>query len=404
MRINRATIRHLPIVLCIVATATSCGQQLSTRQDQPSSSPSPTPATTVSPSPEAAASKAPLFAVLEVRRRGVPANTSAWPDTIALANSQGYAVARASFSPRSGGPQIFDAAVVGQPQAVVAAGAVYYADSLGVIRRLDPSGSVRQVAKFALTSNDQEISLAVSPDGTQLIAARLTFPHLIANPSPGPNEGPVTPVGNWVLELLKAESGTQAVTTLGRWQAPATTFPNGPGAFTNLVIVGWDSGGPIALVGSEVGTQQGFPGERFFGGHLAHLDGSGKAGLTIGGADCSPESLPVANRVTSLSIGSSVVVSVRSLDGTVLRNLPDAASVGVLSADGGRVATQGRIVTVASGASLSVPTTFTPTIWLDGSTLIGSMPDFTTVAALRLLPSVRLENWGFSGQVVGVVD
>jgi hypothetical protein len=98
------------------------------------------------------------------------------------------------------------------------------------------------------------------------------------------------------------------------------------------------------------------------------------------------------------------VVSVRSLDGTVLRNLPDAASVGVLSADGGRVATQGRIVTVASGASLSVPTTFTPTIWLDGSTLIGSMPDFTTVAALRLLPSVRLENWGFSGQVVGVVD
>jgi len=43
----------------------------------------------------------------------------------------------------------------------VAAGAVYYSDGSGVVRRLDPTGKIATVATFPLTSAAQTLSFAV---------------------------------------------------------------------------------------------------------------------------------------------------------------------------------------------------------------------------------------------------
>lgn len=189
-----------------VALVSACGSNSAARHGSSVSSPPANP--TAQATASTTAIPAPLFAVLETRRAGAQ-----WyqpHDTIAIANSQGYAVARASFSPRSV-PQQFDAATVMQPEAYVAAGAVYYADGSGVVRRLDPTGKVASVATFPLMSPEQELSFAVSPDGSQLMAARLNFPRLVGTPPP-------TPTGGWSLDIMKAAAGG-TTTQVQHWQA-----------------------------------------------------------------------------------------------------------------------------------------------------------------------------------------
>src|ERR1700681_1928814 len=151
----------------------ACGSNSAATHASSSSSPATTASGGASTSTTANAS--PLFAVLETRRAGAQGNQA--HDTVAIANSQGYAVAKASFTPRAV-PQQFGAATVMQPEAYLAAGAVYYSDGGGVVCRLDQPVKGATVAPFRLTSADQELSSGVSPDGTQLMPARLTFPKL----------------------------------------------------------------------------------------------------------------------------------------------------------------------------------------------------------------------------------
>lgn len=341
---------------------------------------------------------APLFAVLETRRAG--AQWSQPHDTIAIANSNGYAVARASFAPRSV-PQQFDAATVMQPEAYVAAGAVYYADGSGIVRRLDPTGKVTSVATFPLTSAEQELSFSVSPDGSQLMAARLTFPKLVGTPPP-------TPTGSWSLDIMRAAAGG-ATTQVQHWQAGPTSYPGSAGGFTTIFVVGWDSGGPIGLIGANFGTQQGqFDGQRFFGGRLAYLDATGHVGATIGGADCSPFAPPTAGHVICANnSGQSISVSVRGVDGHEIwsgqaPNPPSGFGGGfVLSPDGQRLAMDGEVLTLASGATVSLPSSFTPGTWLGTTDLIGTTQGGQSVAVVHLFAPSSLEDWRFSGQIIG---
>jgi len=345
-----------------------------------------------------------MFAVLETRRVCTQGCNQAH-DLVAIANADGYAVAKATFSPRSV-PPLFDAATVLQPEAYVAAGAVYYADASGVVRRLDPTGKIGSVATFPLTSPQQELSFAVSPDGSQLLAARLTFPKLVY-PSSGP---PPTQSGNWVLDIMKASSGG-AATQIQHWQAGPNSYPGSPGGFTTVFVVGWDSTGPIGLVGANFGTQQGqFGGQRFFGGRLAHLSVDGRPSATIGGPDCQPFATPSAGRVICAeNSGQAVTVSVRGLDGHPIwsgqRSNPANTALGVggfvLSPDGQRLAMDGEVLTLASGAIVSLPPAFTPAAWLGTTDLIGTTQGGQSLAVVHMSGAPSLENWGFSGLVVG---
>jgi hypothetical protein len=342
-----------------------------------------------------------MFAVLETKRSG--AQNFQTHDTIAIAGADGFAVARASFMPRSI-PPIFDAATVVQPEAYVAAGAVYYVDGGGVVRRIDPSGTVRAVTTFPLTSPEQELSFAVSPDGQQLMAARLTFPKL-TTPSSGP---PPTPTGNWVLDVLKASAGG-AATQVQHLQAPPDKYPGGPGGFETVFVVGWDNSGPIGLIGAGIGTQQNlFDGQRFFGGHLAYLGADGRTGQSIGGQDCQPFAPPTAGRVICAAYaGQAISVSVRGLDAhTIWSGSPASPPSGflggfVLSPDGQRLAMDGQIITLANNATTPLPGTFTPAAFLGSDQLIGLIQGGQVMATVHLTSSPTLENWGFSGQTVG---
>ncbi len=288
-----------------------------------------------------------------------------------------------------------------QPEAFVASGAVYYADGGGVVRRLDPTGKVATVATFPLTTPEQELSFAVSPDGSQLMGARLGFPKLIGTPPP-------TPTGGWSLDIMKADAGGTTL-QVQHWQSGPTTYPGGTGGFTTIFLVGWDSKGPIGLMGANFGTQQGqFDGQRFFGGRLAYLDATGHIGATIGGSDCSPFAPPVAGRVICANnSGQSMTVSVRTLDGQEVwsgqaSNPPSGFGGGfVLSTDGQRLAMDGEVVTLASGATVSLPSPFTPAAWLSARELVGTTQGGQSVAIVHILATPSLEDWRFSGQIVG---
>jgi hypothetical protein len=407
--VTMVVIHRAPLIgfaaIASMALISACGSKSVATHASSHSSPAtnPTAGTTSSPSP--------LFAVLETRRAGAQSNQT--HDTVAIANAQGYAVAKSSFTPRSIPPQ-FGAATVMQPEAYVAAGAVYYADGRGIVRRLDPTGRVATVATFPLTSAEQELSFAVSPDGSQLIAARLTFPRLVgATPPP-------TPTGNWILDIMMAPSGG-ATATVQHLQAGSDSYPGSPGGFTTIFVVGWDSKGPIGLIGANFGAQQGsFQGQRFFGGRLAYVGLDGRPGAAIGGSDCEPFASPVAGEVIcATNSGAEVIASVRGLDGRARWKgaFPVASSACALgggfalSPDGSRLATDGQIVTLATSATVPLPTPFTPVAWLGSNDLIGMRFKQTadspcgdeTVGVVHLTPRPSLENWGFSGQVVGAV-
>lgn len=405
---HRATLIGFAVIASM-ALISACGSNSVGTHASSHGSPATKPTAGTSASTTANAS--PLFAVLETRRAGAQSNQT--HDTVAIANAKGYAVARSSFTPRSIPPQ-FDAATVMQPEAYIAAGAVYYADGSGTVRRLDPTGKVAMVATFPLTSAEQELSFAVSPDGSQLMAARLTFPRLVGNTPPP------TPTGNWILDIMRAPTGG-VTATVQHLQAGSDSYPGSPGGFTTIFVVGWDSKGPIGLIGANVGTQQGsFHGQRFFGGRLAYVGLDGRPGAAIGGSDCAPFAPPTAAEVIcATNSGSEVTASVRGLDGRARWKgafpLPrSACAIGggfALSPDGSQLATDGQILTLATSATVPLPTPFTPLAWLGSNDLIGTGFKQTadspcgdeTVGIVHLSPRPLLENWGFSGQVVGVV-
>src|SRR5256885_7205350 len=112
-----------------------------------------------------------LFAVLEAK-----GTANAWTyNTVAIAGVDGYARAKTTFVPITS-PTIGCFGTVTPQSAHVAAGKVYFADNKGVIRSLAVNGTVTVVATFPLTSTQQMLSFAVSPDGTKLLGTIFTLP------------------------------------------------------------------------------------------------------------------------------------------------------------------------------------------------------------------------------------
>jgi len=368
------------------------------------------------PTPTAAAAQ--LFGVLEARRCKAPdpavCENPGQPahDTAAIAGLDGFAVAKTTFTPRTV-PVIGNAATILDLEGQVAAGGLYFIDGKGVVRRLEPGGGVKSVATFAITSPQQSASFAVSPDGTHLMAAVLTYPNHQDSSDPSQPFGTFS--GPWRLELETAAAGG-STSTVKKWESGTSQYPNGPGGITNMVLAGWDGQGPIVLVHATTGTQNSWlDNQHWFAGNLARLHADGTVGPVIGPADCLPYWRPVAGRfVCTRAPGgtqSGTPASVVSLDGSVIWSGAAPAGVSVaggfaLSPDGTRLAMDRQVVTLASGASLRLPANFTPEGWLSMDTIIGLIPGAHTAGTLGVVHtqnSQHVEDWGFSGTFVGTL-
>ena len=135
--------------------------------------------------------------------------------TVKIVDARGGVHASASFVPPPA-PLIGPAAALLQSPVRTAGGAVFYADNTGVIHKLLPDGSTSVVATFPLTSPQQELTYAVSPDGAHLMAIVLTLPP-VHNPPPRSLGDPLYQEGaQW---SLKVETPTPAVARRRRFNA-----------------------------------------------------------------------------------------------------------------------------------------------------------------------------------------
>ena len=196
----------------------------------PTAKPPPQPPPNVSPTL--------LFAVLEAK-----GTANAWTyNTVAIAGLDGYARAKTTFTPMPT-PKTACMGAVLQPSAHVAAGKVFYADGNGVIRSLAIDGTVARVTAVPMTSRQQMLSFAVSPDGTKLLATVYTVPT-----NAWPCDGSSS---TYTFDTYSAESGGPSkLIDHQTWTKPQDA----------LALTGWDAVGPIGTFPTVYASQGGGPG------------------------------------------------------------------------------------------------------------------------------------------------
>ena len=285
---------------------------------------------------------------------------------------------------------------------------MFFADGAGVIRSLSADGAIATVTTIPLSSGQQMLSFAVSPDGGQIVAAVFSFPPVRNPPPQSPIDNPYGP-GDFTLQEWTAKAG-QGPTSLARRNWPQS----GPLPQDVMEIVGWSQEAPLATIDSELGTNQGSQGRVMFG-HVAELDTAGRPGPPLGGYSCSPWSVLPDETVLCDDDGQLRNFSVRAKDGTVrfrfhatgdaqfvdLTLAPDAARVAYLPT-GGRAA-----VTDANGKIVQLPASFRPEGWLNPTTVVGVLQTASgdgDVATVQLDRPTRLDDLGFKGFFVGVVQ
>ena len=413
----------LGLVAVVAATALLTGSLVTTRRPAPGVVPLPSasalpsgPAPSVPPpaSPTPAGTPTPLpagvFGVLEAR--GAPQHNVA-----AIVLPDGSALAKTTFKPRQV-PTVGNAAPLLASEGVVAAGALYFADGDGVVRRLTPDGQAPVVATFALTKQQQMLSFAVSPDGARLVAARLSLP-VVTWPPPSP--APASPAPEpYVLEVLTAPA-YGATSLLHSWQSPDSPDQAG-GGLTMLRLVGWDANGPLALVGAMIGTQyQAWDRQELYGGAIQNLDL--KTGLPVGAVvgQCAYSGGLKTDQPWSVSPAGTVVcpnlngtVAVLRADGSLLfqTGYPKPGYLGgafALSPDEQHLAMDYQVTGVDAQVHQLLQG-FRPAGWIDATTVIGEVsaadlaacgPDYQL--ATMKLGAVMDAELGFCGRFLGAL-
>ena len=312
---------------------------------------------------------------------GLPAgqlvNTNPSPGTqatVEIVGPDGRVRAQASFVPPPA-PMIGNAEPLLQSPVRTAAGAVFYADSTGVVHRLRPDGSSSVVATFPLTNAQQELSYAVSPDGAHLIGLVLSTPPL-HNPPPQSLADPLfQDGGHWTLKLATADAGGASTTTLQR--DLGTAFPSA------TQIVGWDSKGPLATLNTNLGAQQAPLSAHLFGTPLIHLGADGTHLDVIGGPNCGATDV-IPDGTVTCTVNAPVSFAVRTSTGATLwqASVPSDNNYyyGLwLSPDAKAVAVQGLVVTPTGTVSVgsqatSGPSQLTALGWLDSNTVVEATP------------------------------
>lgn len=343
-----------------------------------------------------------LFAVLEAKGAS---NPTQW-NTVAIAGVNGYAKAKTTFTPMPV-PYVGCAGPVLPASAHVAAGKVYYADSTGVIRSLASDGKLATVTTLPLTSTQQMLSFAVSPDGSQLIGTIFTLPPKASSTSdPCATGGSPFGPGDFRLDVYSAQTGGSAHLL---YHQDLGTFGNPTSQV--LAFIGWDAKGPVGTYPTSWATQGGGP--HHYNGVPVRVDATtGKVTAPVSTDQaCSVwDMAPSGDYVCDASNG----ISVRRADGTELWHYtpPDSNTswfLDFLSPDESRVVSAGIGVVNRDGTVIPLPDAFSyqasldsSTVWLDSMTLIGGgMTENLNYVSLTAPGTIV--DLGFKGVLVGTV-
>ena len=368
---RRATGRLLA-VLC-GALLTGCGGEAAPVAVGVATAVATTPA-----APSVAATPRPeiLVAVLE-RRGGAQA-----ANRVAIVGLDGRARAAAALLPRDV-PTPGGLRAVLQPEARVAAGAVYYADGAGVVRRLAVGGGdPRRVATFPIAAGQQALAFAVSPDGLRLVATVLT-------------------VAPWHVDVEMASAGGRTV-TVRTIEVPDLEPGTAP---RTLQIAGWDTTGPVALTDGVTAELQD-DGTGLWQGHPAHLDAHGTTGRPMGGPGCGASFVEPDGTLLCHDPPTATTIVLRP-DGSLLHRFTSTGPGPRLSPDATRLAYSlgggGAAVQSQDGSVVALAAGFTATGWLDPATLIGTTRG-GELAYVALSAPAHAVDMGFPGSFVGVVQ
>jgi len=380
------------LLTALLLIAVACGQV----QGKPTSS-------EVSPTPTA--SPALLFAVLEAK-----GTANAWTyNTVAIAGLDGHARATATFAPMPV-PDLGCMGAVIPESAHVAAGKVFFADAKGVVRSLAVDGTVTTAATFPLTSGQQMLSFAVSPEGSRLLGTVFTSPKSAFSCSGS------TSSGTFAYDTYSATNGGSSQLVYHEsWTKPQDV----------LALTGWDSIGPLGTYPTVWASQGGGPGSTL--GVKVRVDATT---IKPGTALSNPSSCTVWSSVQSGSFVCTkdgvitnggtpqqqvtVPVSVRRADGAELWH---ATVVGQNSPFGPFLAPDGQHVMICcndrnlsdshellvgrDGSQVDLAQGFGAYGWLDSTTMVGWVN--SNLAYVTSNSPGAAVSMGFPGAFVGTV-
>lgn len=373
----------------------------------PSQQPTPSQQSTPSPVPTQGVSSTLLFAVLEAK-----GTTNAWTyNTVAIAGLDGYARAKATFNPMPI-PEMGCMGAIIPPSAHVAAGKVYFADGLGVVRSLGIDNKVTTVATFPMTSSQQMLSFAVSPDGAQIVGTVFTVPKT-AFACTGASSGTFT------FDAYRATGPSSSSLVYHQsWTTPPQNL---------MALTGWDTLGPFGTYPTVWASQGGGPGSTL--GVYVRVDA---ATLKPGASFSDPRDCQVWSSIATGAYAclKQAVAQGSNFVSTGSVRLPDGkeawafSMVAVNAAFGAQLAPDAHRVSVCC---LDVPVAFGYAVltdgapveplvngfevrgWLDQRTLIGEyhpnalvQPPFDLSYVALSSPGVAV-SMGFKGLFVGTV-
>ncbi len=371
----------------------------------PSASPKVSPAATPKTSPTL------LFAVLEAK-----GTANAWTyNTVAIAGLDGYASAKATFAPMPL-PDLGCIGAVIPESAHVAAGKVFFADAKGVVRSLAINGAVTTVATFPLSSSQQMLSFAVSPDGSRLLGTVFTSPKNAYPCTGSPTSSTFT------FDAYSATNGGPSHLVYHEsWTKPQDV----------LALTGWDSVGPLGTYPTVWASQGGGPGSTL--GVKVRIDATTVrpgtvlsnpsscmvwASIQSGSFVCTKNVVMTNGGTASQQV--TVPVSVRRADGSELWHYTaigvNGPSSPALAPDGQRVLMccaeaplGGDLLFARDGTKSTLGAGFFAYGWLDSQTAIGELhtdplqqPPLT-LGYVGLTAPGTVVSLGFTGLFVGTV-
>jgi hypothetical protein len=207
--------------------------------------------------------------------------------TVEIARLDGTVLATADFVPPQQ-PRITEGPVWMTKPVQVAAGAAFFVDNQGAIRKLAMDGSVTVVGELTLRDIGQpDFRFAINPDGTEVLASIFTWPPFVTGTNPGGFLEP-EPGAHWFYDLESIKIGQPARSIIAR-DLGASPPQGQPWPDRQTMVVGWDADGPLATAETQLwGQGMSQPSMKFSGPHLIHLGVDGSQSTPIGGSNCVP--------------------------------------------------------------------------------------------------------------------
>lgn len=360
----------------------------------------PSPVASGSPSPQPTTSGQLLFAVLEAK-----GTTNAFQrNTVAIAGLDGYARAKTTFTPMPL-PWVGCAGAVLPASAQVAAGKVYFADGTGTVRSLSVNGQLSVVTTFALTSSQQMLSFAVSPDGSRLMGAIFTIPPKPASGDPCGSGAPMFAPGNFTLDTYSASSGGVSK-LLSHQVLPTSSAAPVPNV---MALLGWDFVGPLGTYPTAWATQGGGP--HHYNGFPVRVDATTGKVLNQVDSACTVEDIAATGDYACFPVvpsGAAPAVSVRRPDGSEIWRVAvqsnDSLYLAYVSPDEQRVFTLSSTSQVLGRDSshTTVSSNFSFDGWINSGTVIGG--GYTAnLTYVSLTSPATIVDLGFKGLFIGTV-